>query len=80
MAWISLETRKYLKEIGTDLWYYSGLSFSIAISIILGLAAGYFLDQSLGTSPMWTLIGLVLGIGAGFWNIYIAMRKVQRMK
>lgn len=76
---ISPETREYLKEIGKDLWYYSSLSFSMAISIVIGTGLGFLTDQHFGTSPIWTLIGLVLGVCAGFRNIYLAMKKAQRM-
>ena len=79
MAWISTDTRAYLKEIGRDLWYYSSLSFSIAISIIIGLAGGICVDTYYHTSPVWTLIGLTLGVCAGFRNIYLAMKKAQRL-
>jgi ATP synthase protein I len=73
------ETKQYIKSIARDLWYYSSLSFSMAIAIVIGTGLGVFTDNHFGTSPVWTLIGLVLGVCAGFRNIYIAMKRAQRM-
>lgn len=77
---MSPETRKYLREISKDLWYYSSLSFSLALSIVIGTGLGFLLDQNYGTSPVWTLIGLSLGVCGGFRNLYLATKKAQRME
>jgi ATP synthase protein I len=66
------ETKKLFK----DLWYYSSLSFSIALSMVIGLGIGYWLDTRVfHTSPWFTLIFLGFGVIAGFRNIYLAMKK-----
>ena len=36
---------------------------------------GYFLDGWLGTKPLFTLIGLGVGIGAGFWEFFRAIMR-----
>jgi ATP synthase protein I len=69
------ETKKQFRE----LWYYSSLSFSIAIAILIGLAIGFWLDTRYDTSPWFTLIFLGLGIIAGFRNIYLAIEKSRRL-
>ena len=70
------ETKKLFKE----LFYYSSLSFSIALSMVIGLGIGYWLDTRVfDTSPWLTLVFLVLGIIAGFRNIYLAMKKSRKM-
>lgn len=69
------ETKKQFRE----LWYYSSLSFSIALAIVIGLAIGYWLDTRYDTSPLLTLVFLGLGVIAGFRNIYLAMKKSQRL-
>lgn len=71
--------KKETKKLFRDLWYYSSLSFSIALAIVIGLAIGYWLDARYDTSPWCTLIFLGLGIIAGFRNIYLAMKKSQRL-
>ncbi|ADG97173.1 hypothetical protein Srot_0691 [Segniliparus rotundus DSM 44985] len=39
-----------------------GLGASVAGSVILGLAAGFFSDKALGTSPALLFVGLLLGV------------------
>ena len=69
------ETKKLFKQ----LWYYSSLSFSIALSIVIGLAIGLWLDKQFGTSPWFTLIFIGLGVMAGFRNIYLAIERSRRL-
>jgi ATP synthase protein I len=71
--------KKDTKKLFRELWYYSSLSFSIALAILIGLAIGYWLDTRYDTSPWFTLIFLGLGIIAGFRNIYLAMKKSRRL-
>jgi ATP synthase protein I len=69
------ETKKLFRE----LWFYSSLSFSIALSIVIGLGIGYWLDKRFDTSPWFTLIFLGLGVIAGFRNIYLALQRSRRL-
>ncbi len=69
------DTKKLLRE----LWYYSSLSFSIALAIVIGLFIGLWLDARYDTSPVLTLVFLGLGVIAGFRNIYLAMKKSQKL-
>jgi len=69
------DTKKLLRE----LWYYSSLSFSIALAIVIGLFIGLWLDARYDTSPLLTLVFLGLGVIAGFRNIYLAMKKSQKL-
>jgi F0F1-type ATP synthase assembly protein I len=39
-----------------------GIGWYIVVAIGLGLAAGLWLDGYLGTSPLFTLIGILLGV------------------
>ncbi len=42
----------------------------LVASTFTGLAIGYYADRWLGTSPVFTLLLLLIGIAAGFYNIY----------
>lgn len=53
-----------------------GLSFVVAI--VLGVAAGVWLDRTAGTSPWGFLIGFALGMTAGILNVYRATRRYMR--
>ena len=46
------------------------LGLRLGISVILGLGGGLLLDSWLKTSPIFTLIGMVLGIGAAMYTIW----------
>jgi ATP synthase protein I len=72
--------KKETKKLFRELWFYSSLSFSIALSIVIGLGIGYWLDKKFETSPWLTLIFLGLGVIAGFRNIYLALQRARRLK
>lgn len=42
----------------------------LAAAIMVGGFIGWTLDKWMGTSPWFLLVFLVLGIIAGFWNVY----------
>jgi ATP synthase protein I len=51
------------------------LGIELAISTVIGLLAGRWLDSKLSTGPWLTLVGLLLGVSAGFRSLYITARK-----
>lgn len=59
-----------------------GLVFDIGIrmgvSVGIGLGAGLLLDNWLGTRPIFTLIGMVLGIAAAFYTLWDVARDAMR--
>lgn len=38
--------------------------------VLVGCGIGYVLDRQLGTSPLFLIPFLLVGMAAGFWNIY----------
>ena len=54
------------------------LGLRLGISVILGLGGGLLLDAWLSTSPIFTLIGMVLGIGAAMYTIWNVARDAMR--
>ncbi|MFO7753551.1 MAG: AtpZ/AtpI family protein [Desulfobacteraceae bacterium] len=62
-----------------DLAYYSSLGLSVALSIFIGLFLGVWLDKKFETTPVLTLVGLGMGIVAGFRNLARAAKKSRRM-
>lgn len=61
-------------SLGRDLGRYSGLGLTLAVTLALFAWAGYALDQRLGTLPLFLLIGVFAGGGAGTYSM---IRKVQ---
>ena len=50
------------------------LGMRLGLSVIIGIGAGILLDNWLGTSPMLTLIGVVVGVGAAMYSIWDVAR------
>lgn len=47
-----------------------GLGGLLVGAVVAGLVLGYLLDDATGSSPVFTLLGILLGIvagGVGFW-------------
>jgi ATP synthase protein I len=74
VLFLKRETRRYIRELA----YYSSLGLQVALSIFIGVAIGVYLDRRFDYYPWLTLIFLVLGIAAGFRNIWLAIRKSER--
>ena len=53
-----------------------GLSFVFAI--VLGFAAGFWLDGVLGTKPWLSFIGFFFGLAAGVLNVYRVLQLSNR--
>ena len=54
------------------------LGIRLGISVILGLGGGLLLDSWLRTSPIFTLIGMGLGIGAAMYTIWDVAHDAMR--
>ncbi|MEW6266450.1 MAG: AtpZ/AtpI family protein [Thermodesulfobacteriota bacterium] len=71
--------QKGTREAITLLAVASTMGLSLVLATVIGLAAGYYLDKLFGTKPWLTMIFLILGIIAGFKNIYVIGKRVQKM-
>lgn len=56
------------------------LGLTIAIPIVLGAAAGHWLDEKLGTGVIFSLILLFLGIGGGITGAYRQITSIGKWK
>jgi ATP synthase protein I len=54
------------------------LGLRLGVSVILGLGGGLVMDNWLGTLPLFTLIGMALGIGAAMYTIWDVARNAMR--
>jgi ATP synthase protein I len=57
---------------------YVGLGIQFALSILLFLYLGQWLDRRVGTNGLFTLLGVFLGAGAAFYSMYRKLMADQR--
>jgi len=68
------DTRKYIKLLALA----STMGISMVLALVIAIAIGYYLDKWFKTSPVFFLIFMVLGIIAGFRNIYVIMKRTEK--
>ena len=47
-----------------------GLGWYVALCIVFGVVGGLGLDKLVGTVPLFTLLGTLLGSIVAFWGLY----------
>lgn len=57
---------------------YLAIGLQLSITVILGAAVGFFVDRSRGTTPRWTLWGIVLSLIAAFANFALQVRNIVK--
>ena len=57
---------------------FAGVGMQFAVAIIAFLFAGQWLDNRLGTNGLFTLVGVFVGGGAAFYNMYRKITAAQR--
>lgn len=71
------DTKKFLKELFSGGYKASSIGLTLVFCILIGGFVGYLLDNYFGTGYLFKLIGLVMGIIAGFRNVYTMGKKFQ---
>jgi len=61
-----------------NLGTYAGVGLQFALSIILFLFLGQWVDRKLGSSPVFLLIGVFVGGGAAFYSMYRRLSAAQK--
>jgi ATP synthase protein I len=56
----------------------SSIGITLVLATVIGLAGGYYADRWLGTKPWLTLLGLGMGIVAGFVNLFRSVKRAER--
>jgi F0F1-type ATP synthase assembly protein I len=55
-------------------WAIVGAGFQLAFSILFFMGLGYLADRWLGTRPLLMLLGLALGLAAGFYAFWLRVK------
>ncbi len=71
------DTKKFLKELFSGGYRASAIGMALVFSILIGFFLGYLLDGYFGTGYLFTIIGLIMGIIAGFRNVYVMGKEFQ---
>ena len=56
--------------LGAYLALFSEVGITLLVTTLIGVAAGYWADQQLGTLPVLALVGFFAGAGVGTVGIY----------
>lgn len=62
-----------MSESGPRLGYlvlFTEIGFTLLVTTLLGVLAGYWLDGQLGTLPVFAMVGFLAGAGIGAYAIY----------
>jgi ATP synthase protein I len=71
------DTKKFIKELFSGGYRASTIGMALVFSILIGGFIGYLLDDYFNTGYLFKIIGLIMGIIAGFRNVYIMGKKFQ---
>ena len=63
---------------GTSITQFAGVGLQFALSILVFVYAGQWLDRKLGTAPWMLMLGVFLGAGASFYSMYRKLTAAQR--
>lgn len=66
---------KEVRKSAIQMAYASSVGIAMVLAIFGCLFLGIWLDRTFGTEPYFTLILLLIGIVAGFRNLYLLIKK-----
>lgn len=57
---------------------YLSIGTALAVTVLVGLGGGYWLDSRLKTRPWFFLVGGVLGLGAAMYHFMKTVSELKR--
>lgn len=54
-----------------------GMSWQLAIIVLVPILGGYKLDQSTGSTPLWTLVGLTVALSGSIFVVRKALATIN---
>jgi F0F1-type ATP synthase assembly protein I len=64
-----------LKEVA---FMATQIGFSVAITSVIFVCGGKYLDTYTGKSPLFTLLGIILGLAASLYLVWQIVKPLQR--
>ena len=71
------DTKKFLKELLQGGFRASTIGLTLVFAIFIGFFIGYMVDKYFGTNYLFKIIGLIIGIVAGFRQVYLMGKKYK---
>lgn len=70
-----------VSNLSSSLFMSSAISMSwqLAVTVLVPLFVGVFIDEHFKTSPLWTLIGLLVGILMGIIVVWKAVMNINQV-
>jgi F0F1-type ATP synthase assembly protein I len=59
---------------------YLGIGTALAVTLLLSVGAGYWIDKRFGTAPIFVLAGAAFGMFAVFYHLYKAYKSMTGRK
>lgn len=69
-------SKKPPPSVWESLGALAGIGFTIVVPIAFGAGVGYYVDGLTHTRPLFTLLGLLLGLISGFYGAYRLISRV----
>lgn len=70
-----MEEKNSRKREFTDIARLTSVGIGLVVSVAIGYFAGAAIDRHFHTAPVFTMVFILLGIGAGFLNVFRTLRK-----
>ena len=67
------DTKGLIRQLGK----ISIIGIEMVVSTFVGLAIGVFLDRKFETAPVFTIVFLIVGIIAGYRNVFREIKKLD---
>jgi ATP synthase protein I len=71
------DTKKFLRELFSGGYRASAIGMVLVFSIVIGAGVGYWLATRVFDNMIFFYIGLIVGIIAGFRQVYLMGKKFQ---
>ena len=65
-------------EILAALALFSHIGITMMVCILGCILLGVFLDNSLGTGRVFTIVFILLGVASAFWSVYKIIMKTMK--
>ena len=67
------------RKLFSSMGLVTGLGFSAVGSLLVGILGGLFLDRMVHTTPLFLIVGILLGLAAAALGIYrLVIREFNR--